>query len=527
MKPLILVADDDPKHQKLFADVLQAAGYDTLTAPDGQRAVELARSARPDLILMDVDMPVLDGISAVKILKEDPEMRAIPVVAVTALAMTADREHVMNAGFDGFVGKPIHINELRAVVKDHLRARLETQAPDWAPASSPIEGRRAAVESWATASIGRVLVVDDEEKNRRLFRDILEAHGHEVKLAEDGEAALTMAFAESPDAVLLDVMLPGMDGFEVCERLRADTRTGHVPILMVTALQDRASMLTGIRAGANDFLTKPIDPEELRLRVRNAVYAKHLYDKVQDDRVRLEALGTLRDNLTDMIVHDMRSPLLVVSTSFDILSGGADRFSPDERRFHALGEHACREVVDMVNSLLDVSRLEAGEMPLERAQCDIVAIATQAMESVAGLASQKGLTIDLVGDSATVVVDRDILRRAVVNLLGNAIAFSPEGASIAIGIAETDATVRLTVADRGPGIAPEHHNRIFEKFGQVGSRPGGLRPSSGLGLTFCKLAVEAHGGKIGLESHVGGGSTFWIELPRLEAASLPAPQTSA
>ena len=167
---------------------------------------------------------------------------------------------------------------------------------------------------WLAASLGRVLVVEDEEKIRRLLRDILETQGHEVLVAEDGERALATAFAEPPDVVLLDIMLPRMDGFEVCRCLRQDARTGHVPILMVTALQDRTAMLTGIRAGANDFLTKPIDAEELRLRVSNAVSAKHLYDKIQDDRARLEALSSLRDNLTDMIVHDMRSPLLAVST---------------------------------------------------------------------------------------------------------------------------------------------------------------------------------------------------------------------
>jgi len=366
-----------------------------------------------------------------------------------------------------------------------------------------------------TRSTGRVLVVDDDEKNRRLLHDILEAQGHEVSVAEDGERALALALANPPDAVLLDVMMPRMDGFEVCRRLRQDVGTAHVPILMVTALVDRTSLMTGIRAGANDFLTKPVDVEELRLRVRNAVSAKHLYDRVQADRVRLEALGALRDNLTDMIVHDMRSPVLVVSMALGVLRGGADRLTPDERKFHALGEQACRELMAMVNSLLDVSRLESHEMPLDRAPHDLAAIARAAVESVAVLAREKALRFDFAGDSATVVVDRDVLGRALVNLLGNAITFSPDGDVITIRIVTADSMVRLMVTDRGPGIAPEHHQRVFEKFGQVDSRKRGAKPSSGLGLTFCKLAIEAHGGQIGVASQVGQGSTFWITLPVL------------
>lgn len=364
-----------------------------------------------------------------------------------------------------------------------------------------------------TTCKGRVLVADDEEMNRKLLRDILESQGHRVTLAEDGQQALEKVFAEPPDVVLLDIMMPKMDGHEVCNQLRKDSRTAHLPILIITALKDHTEKIKGIRAGANDFLTKPIDAEEIRLRVKNAVLAKQLYDKVQDTLVKLREVELLRDNLTHMIVHDMRSPLMVVSGSFEIIASEQDSLSPTQKQFATLGQNACRELIEMATSLLDVGRMEAGKMPLTRVSCDIREMAQTAVDSVAVLVRRKKLTLRVTGDSAIADADRDITHRILVNLLGNAIKFSPEGGAICIGASSTGHAVRVTVTDEGPGIPPEHQQRIFDKFGQVGAREENRRHSTGLGLAFCKLAVEAHGGQIGVESEVGEGSTFWFSVP--------------
>lgn len=359
---------------------------------------------------------------------------------------------------------------------------------------------------------GRVLVADDMDENRRMLRDILEAQGHRVLLAEDGQQALEKALTDRPDVVLLDVMMPGMDGYEVCRQLRKDPRTAHIPVLMVTSLKDRADRLMGIRAGTNDFLTKPIDAEEIRLRVKNAVLTKQLYDKVQDNYARLRELEDLRDKLTHMIVHDLRSPLMAMSGSFEIILTEPERLSPDQVRFCRMGRDACLEQIEMVTSLLDISRMEARQMPLNRIPCDIRKIAEVAVESVAALATEKDLTLSVTGDSPSIHADRDMTHRIFGNLLGNAIKFSPKGGTIGVALSHNGEALQVRVTDQGKGIPPEYHQRVFEKFGQVESR----KYSSGLGLTFCKLAVEAHGGQIGLESEVGKGSTFWFTLPEKE-----------
>lgn len=359
---------------------------------------------------------------------------------------------------------------------------------------------------------GRIMVVDDEEKSRQLLADLLSAEGYTVQTAADGMEALPLVTGFKPETILLDVMMPKLDGVEVCRRLKADPVTASIPILLVTALHERADRLKGIQAGANDFLSKPIDAEEIRLRVKNAVHAKCLYDKVQDDYARLRELETLRDNLTNMIVHDMRAQLMVIQYSFEALLTAKKRFSPGERA--RMGQNACRNLIEMVTSLLDVSRMEAGQMPLNRVPCDIREIAHKAAEAVDVLAREKALTLSVPGDSAGGVVDRDIIHRVFVNLLWNAIKFSPKGGTIGIEISSAGETVRVAVTDQGPGIPPEYHRRIFEKFGQVESREEHKKYSTGLGLTFCKLAVEAHGGEIGVASQAGRGSTFTFSLPK-------------
>ncbi len=374
---------------------------------------------------------------------------------------------------------------------------------------------------------GRILLADDEEKNRRLLRDILESEGYHVTLAEDGQQALDKVFAEPPDVVLLDIMMPKVDGYAVCTQLRKVSRTAYLPILIITALKDRDDMLKGIRAGANDFLTKPIDAEEIRLRVKNAVLAKHLYDQVQEALVKLRGLEMLRDNLTHMIVHDMRSPLMVVSGSFEVITHEQDRLSPTQKKFVTMGQNAGRELIEMVTTLLDVSRMEGGTMPLSRVSCDIREMARIAVKSVAVLGQQNQLTLRVTGDSAHADVDCDITHRVFVNLLGNAIKFSPEGGTIGIGISATGQAVRVTVTDQGPGIPPEYHQAIFDKFEQVESRKKNRKYSTGLGLAFCKLAVEAHGGQIGVESEVGAGSTFWFSLPPPEPPASCGPTPHA
>ena len=360
---------------------------------------------------------------------------------------------------------------------------------------------------------GRVLIVDDQDANRLLLRDLLESQGHEVTEAADGEEALQRVSEVAPDVVLLDIGMPGMDGFEVCRRMKADPATASIPVLLVTALSQRDQRLLGIGAGANDYITKPVDRSDLSLRVRNAIRMRQLYLEVEEQYRRLEKLELLRDSLVHMIVHDLRSPLAGIRAYLDLLKlDGAGKLDMELTESIDAARKVAVEMTDMVSDLLDVSRLEVGKMPLELAPADVGALVVEAI-GAAGAAARVRIRVEPPADKLRVVCDAGVIRRVIANLVGNAVKFTPVSGQITVLVRGDGAEVRVEVADTGQGIPKEYHEKVFEKYGQVEAARHGAKHSTGLGLTFCKLAVEAHGGRVGLESAVGKGSTFWLLLP--------------
>lgn len=362
-------------------------------------------------------------------------------------------------------------------------------------------------------SSATIMVVDDTPENLDLLRELLQKEGYRVQVFPRGALALKAALTRPPDLILLDIMMPEMNGFEVCERLKADAVLKEIPVLFLSALTETADKLKAFAAGGEDYVTKPFNFDEINARVRTHLELHRQRRELQEAYDRLRELETLRDNLTHMIVHDMRSPLMSIGGSYEMILMEQDRLSQWQMELLTLGQNSCRELIEMMSSLLDISRMEAGQMPLNRVVSVVRDIAQSAAQSAAVLTRENALTIRISGESASAFVDCDIIHRIFGNLLGNAIKFSPEGGVIDVGIAPVEGGVRVTVTDQGRGIPPEYHRQIFDKFGQVEARKEGQKHSSGMGLTFCKLAVEAHGGTIGIESEVGKGSTFWFILP--------------
>jgi two-component system sensor histidine kinase/response regulator len=498
----ILVVEDNPLNMELTADILMTAGYGVLQAENAEKGIAMARAERPALILMDVRLPGMDGLSATEILKGETETRQIPVVALTAHAMKGDEEKALAAGCVGYITKPINTRTLPDEVAGFIA-----------------DGRTTAVNRAESVpsrpSSGRVLVVDDEEHNRVLLRDLLEAHGHRVMEAVNGEQAMDAITSSAPDVILLDVMMPRVDGFEVCRRLKADARSAPIPILLITALTDRQDRLAGIEAGANDFLTKPIDTQDVILRVGNAVYTKHLYDQLADNYQRLRELEVLRDDLTHMIVHDLRTPLTSVIAGMQTVEMSGE-LNARQQQCLQLALTGGQTLLGMINDVLDISKMEDGSLRLDYQDLAATDLVEQALKEIEALAQEKGLSLirDLPTHSPTFSGDEEKLRRTLVNLLGNAVRFTPRGGTITASVRSAgEQTAVFAVRDTGEGIPTEAFERIFEKFGQVEMGPAGQSLSTGLGLTFCKMVVEAHGGRIGVESELGRGSTFSFTIP--------------
>lgn len=365
-------------------------------------------------------------------------------------------------------------------------------------------------------NVGNVLVVDDDEKSRILLRDLLETEGHLISEAADGQSALAMISKNQPDVVLLDVMMPGMDGFEVCRKIKGSPVTEAVSVILVTALTDRSDRLRGIEAGANDFLIKPIDTRDVILRVRNAVRMKHLYDQVRENYLKLQEAERLRDELANLIVHDMKNPLFRVSGYLELLRDEAGRTLNEEQMSYVEeAMRSCKELVDMVKSLLDVSRLEQGQVPVNRQGCSGRNLLKNALRAVDPFVRDRCLTVVEPQEEFKLQCDPDMIQRVLTNILSNAARYSPKNGAITISVQQAGSFAKIMITDQGPGIAKEHHSKIFQKFGRIEQRRTGEKSyPTGLGLAFCKLAVEAHGGQIGVESEPGRGSTFWFTVPR-------------
>lgn len=240
---------------------------------------------------------------------------------------------------------------------------------------------------------------------------------------------------------------------------------------------------------------------------------KRLNDEVNRSYEKLRAAEALRDNLTSMLVHDLRAPLTAVGGFLELLQMDASgKLSDQENQFIAIARDGAEKLQEMVTSMLDVTRLEAGEMPVQRTLCDLREVISASLAPLQSLSLKCNLTTNLPPEPIPAELDSNLIQRVMTNLVSNAVKFTPAGGDIRITVAEEGAFARVSIADSGPGIPAEFHARIFDKFGQIEGHKN--RHSTGLGLTFCKLAIEAHGGSIGLESVVGNGTTFWFILPK-------------
>lgn len=370
----------------------------------------------------------------------------------------------------------------------------------------------------------KILIVDDEELNVRFLSTFLQRKGYEIDVASTGVEALEHIDREKPDVVLLDAMMPEMDGFEVCRQLRKNPETHLLPVIMVTALHSIEDEVRALEAGSDDFLPKPINNLELMARLRSLLRIKTLHDELRESKKELEEknkklveLQGLRDSLTQMIVHDLKNPLTGIMGCSELLQMMPENLSERQLSIIKKMDESSSVIQKMITDILDISRMEENKVKLRKEPFHITEILDANLNEMAYMIQKNGIVsrLEVEKDVPMVSADKDMIHRVVANLLHNAVKHSAKGGRISM-IARYDvANSRLLVSvkDEGEGIAPEYTEKIFEKFAQADLKKLGLKTDRGLGLTFCKLAVEAHGGKIWVDSRIGEGSEFKFYLP--------------
>jgi two-component system sensor histidine kinase/response regulator len=310
------------------------------------------------------------------------------------------------------------------------------------------------------------------------------------------------------------VTMPEMDGYDVCAQFKGIEALREIPIIFLTALSSTADKIKAFEAGGADYITKPFQVDEVLARVRVHVALRQSRVQLVDSLERLRGLERLRDDLVQMVVHDMRSPLSALIMLIDLVRQDAScKLSDEAAEDLQAAVQAAASVNRMANDLLDVSRLEEGKLPLDRKPHDVLVIAREVVTQLAPLDVTRTIVVESTLP-VEVSCDRNVVRRVLENLVGNAIKHTPAGGRITVTVTAHEGQARVCVRDEGAGVPVEIRSKIFEKFGTAEVRGDRKYHSAGLGLTFCKLAIEAHGGRIGVESGEPRGAVFWFELAR-------------
>jgi signal transduction histidine kinase len=393
-----------------------------------------------------------------------------------------------------------------------------------------------------TTSPEVILVADDIPANVELLLDQLHSLGYATITATDGPSAIASAFENHPDLCILDVSMPAGDlgvddrstGFEVCRRIKRDPRTSRIPVIFVTALNDTNDRVRGIEAGGDDFLTKPHNRLVLGARVRSLLKLKAATDALENSLRKLRELEKVRDDLMKMIVHDLKTPLTSVLATLEMLADGDfGAVSTSQKAAIADAETKSEDLLALIDDILEVARIEEANISLSLGPIAPGALLAELVHEWGHRFQQEGATASVsVADDAPVFLgDKGLLKRVFSNLIQNAVTHSSRAVQIELSARRAGHGVLFTVSDNGPGIPSEYHDLIFRKFGQVEMPRSPRTRSSGLGLTFCKLVVERHRGRIWVKSAEGQGSSFYIELPcdpaALESPTMTTPTSAA
>jgi signal transduction histidine kinase len=367
-----------------------------------------------------------------------------------------------------------------------------------------------------------LILADDSAANCELLGEQLPL-GYRPLIAHDGPSALDLTLERQPALVILDVNMPAGElhvddratGFEVCRRLKRDPRTGRIPVIFITALNESTDRVKAIEAGGDDFIL-PHNRLVLGARVNSLLKLKAATDALEEALRRQRELEHVRDDLMKMIVHDLKTPLTSILATLELLGDGDfGPLAPNQQGVVQDALHKSEELLTLIDDLLEVRRIEESSITLSLDEIDAAGLINEIAKDWAVRFEQEKTRVhtEIAGDLPRFTADRGLIKRVLGNLIQNALVHSAGSIDLTLACRAEPPGLRFSVSDTGPGIPAEYHEMIFRKFQQFQATWTPRARTSGLGLTFCRLVTEAHGGRIWVQSAPGKGSTFHVALP--------------
>ncbi len=362
----------------------------------------------------------------------------------------------------------------------------------------------------------KILIIDDGVTHLLGVKRALEDEGYEVISTASSREGIALARSASPDCILLDLLMPEIDGVEVCREIKSNGDRGFVPLIMLTSKDTGREMVRGLDAGADDYVNKSDDIEVLMARIHAALRVRDLYAELKEANEQFRERDNLKTEFISTASHELRTPLTAIKEGLSLIVDGiAGEVGEKAMKYINIAMKNSERLAALINDLLDISKLEAGKMRMERDAGDVGEVVNESVSSLQDLVLKNGLkiTTDLHGGLPPVYADRNRVGQVLINLIGNAIKFSKEGGSIKLSARPTTGMIEVSVTDTGVGIAPEHLDGVFNKFQQFNRiRSSGVK-GTGLGLAISKEIINLHKGRIWVESQLGRGSTFYFTVP--------------
>ncbi len=357
-----------------------------------------------------------------------------------------------------------------------------------------------------------LLVVDDDRINRELLMHLFERDYH-ISTAGGGREALDMLHEDPTiDLVMLDIMMPNMSGLDVLGEIRETPATRNLPVILISAMANTRDVVNGLRLGANDYITKPVDVSVVVARVKTQLMVKRLLDERQETITELTKAEKLRSQLFRIASHDLKTPLSNIRMAEHLLR----KMLPEDKSTNQTLDTIKLTVESMgsiISNFLDMVELQTGQMDIKLKPIEFKDVVYNVLTQYEIAANKKNIKLEMQETDGWVTADASRLIQVVSNLVSNAIKYSPENTTIVVSTRTENGRGFIYVADQGPGIPEDEREKLYTEFGKLSTRPTGGESSTGLGLWIVKHLTNAQRGEVGVDFPESGGATFWISLP--------------